>query len=323
MIVVDDLRPEIASFGTGGTRVPPFAGMHTPHIDRFAETAATFRSAFVQQAVCGASRASFLTGRRVETTRVYDLTSDFRDVGGDFVTIPQHFAEAGYISRGFGKIFHPTCGRDKSSIGECDPVSWTEPYFHSPEEQYYTCTVKLEQKGLCTHVPSHYSVPAAEEAAHPLPDTQIKDEAVAELSRYQELAPSSADKLFLAVGFHKPHLPFVVPERFVDLYPLETVDLAPNRFAPAGMPDVAWSGAGELMSWADIADLDLARPSAHYGNQLQPNNSFPERMERELRQHYFAAVSYTDDNIGQVLDAAASDPSTRDAIVVIFGDHGW
>ena len=65
-----------------------------------------FNHTFVQQAVCGASRASFLTGRRVETTRVYDLTSSFRDVGGDFVTLPQHFAEAGYTTRGFGKVRH-------------------------------------------------------------------------------------------------------------------------------------------------------------------------------------------------------------------------
>ena len=177
MLVVDDLRTDIA--GLFGKQY-----MHTPNIDALAASGLGFKSAFVQQALCGPSRASFLTGRRPETTRIYDLHTYWRDAGGDFVTIPQHFAEQGYATRGFGKIMHPTCGGAHDSPGECDPLSWTLPYFHSPNENHWTCNGAMVGRGCDAAMPSHYAVSKAEERATPLPDTQNADACVDQIGSF-------------------------------------------------------------------------------------------------------------------------------------------
>jgi hypothetical protein len=201
LIVVDDLRPEIAGlFGKDY--------MHTPNIDAFAQRSLGLQKAHVQQALCGPSRASFLTGRRPETTRIYDLHTYWRDAGGDFVTIPQHFAENGYATRGFGKIMHPVCGSAAhDSPGECDPLSWTLPYFHSPNENRWTCSSGMVGHGCDAEMPSHYAVSKAEERAHPLPDTQNCDAAMQQLVDFaaarDDPSQSPPPPFFLAMGFHK------------------------------------------------------------------------------------------------------------------------
>lgn len=321
MIVVDDLRPELHElFGK--------TYMQTPNLDQFGREALGFRRAFVQQAICGASRASFLTGRRPETTRIYDLHTSWRDAGGDFVSIGQMFAEAGFATRGFGKLNHPVCGSAKQNPGECDPLAWTLPYFHAPSENRWTCTVSMaETVSDCRGaIPSHYSVSEAEEAEIALPDTQIANAAIDQLAQFAALGDGdSTTPFFLGVGFHKPHLPFVVPERHVAKYPIDTVQTALNTFAPSGMPKVAWSTYGELRSWTDIVDLDLPGqnlPGWDANGRPMPNATFPDATARSLRQHYFAAVSYTDEQVGRVLDALGVNGYASSTITILFGDHG-
>jgi iduronate 2-sulfatase len=200
--VVDDLRDEIAGlFGKDY--------MHTPNIDALAAKSLGLKKTHVQQALCGPSRASFLTGRRPETTRIYDLHTYWRDAGGDFVTVPQHFAENGYATRGFGKIMHPVCGSAAhDSPGECDPLSWTLPYFHSPNEARWTCSSGMVGHGCDAEMPSHYAVSKAEEQAHPLPDTQNCDAAMQQLVDFAAARDDPSQPppppFFLAMGFHKP-----------------------------------------------------------------------------------------------------------------------
>ena len=314
MIVVDDLRTEIAGlFGK--------AYMHTPNIDALAARSLGFKKAHVQQALCGPSRASFLTGRRPETTRIYDLHTYWRDAGGDFVTIPQHFAESGYATRGFGKIMHPVCGAAAlDSPGECDPLSWTLPYFHSPNEKLWTCTSGMVGHGCDAAIPSHYAVSKAEERANPLPDTQNCDEAMAQIADFATARDSGTrpPPFFLAMGFHKPHLPFVVPQRHVDKYPIDTIQAASNSFAPVDMPRVAWSSYGELRSWIDIVDLDLPNSQTGYSarNSPNPNTTFPDQTARELRQHYFASVTYTDEQIGRLVGQLQTSGYADSTVVV-------
>jgi iduronate 2-sulfatase len=325
--VVDDLRPELnEAFGK--------TYMQTPNIDTLSRSSLVFRRAFVQQAICGASRSSFLTGRRVETTRVYDLHSYWRDVSGDFVSIGQQFAEKGFATRGFGKIAHPVCGgAQHDSPGECDPKAWSLPYFHSPEEGHWTCSTRSAQRGYCSAaIDSYYTVSPAEEAQHPMPDAQIAQEAVDQLHTFATARDSggSQQPFFMGVGFHKPHLPFVVPQRHVHKYPLSSIQVAPNNYAPVNMPLAAWSNNGELMSYPDIVALHL--PEQHlpgwqcYGTQpcqMGPNGTFPDQKARELRQHYFAAVSFADEQVGSVLTALDTNGYSQNTIVMFFGDHGW
>lgn len=103
-LMADDMRPELASYA--GTDSPVHPGMHSPNLDSLAAKSLLLKRAYVQQAICAPSRTSLLTGRRPDTTHVYDMRVFFRDVGGNFTTIPQYFKENGYVSIGMGKIFH-------------------------------------------------------------------------------------------------------------------------------------------------------------------------------------------------------------------------
>ena len=98
-IVLDDLRPVLGCYGAKQVK--------TPNIDQLASKSILFENAFAQQALCGPSRTSFLTGRRPDTTKLYDFKSYWRKAAGNFTTIPQHFKQSGYYTASFGKVFHP------------------------------------------------------------------------------------------------------------------------------------------------------------------------------------------------------------------------
>lgn len=105
-LVSDDMRPELTCYSGPDFPTPVHPNMHSPYLDALAAKSLLLKRAYVQQAVCSPSRTSLLTGRRPDTTHVYDLTHYFRNVGGNFTTIPQYFKENGYLSVGMGKIFH-------------------------------------------------------------------------------------------------------------------------------------------------------------------------------------------------------------------------
>ena len=111
-IAIDDLRPALGCYGD------PLA--KSPNIDQFAKSARQFNRAYVQQAVCGPSRTSLLTGLLPDHTQVWHNRNRFRETRPDHVTLPQLFKQNGYRTLGFGKIFS---GNEK----ELDPISWSEP----------------------------------------------------------------------------------------------------------------------------------------------------------------------------------------------------
>jgi hypothetical protein len=108
-LVSDDMRPELTCFSGADFPSPVHPRIHSPNLDALAAKSLLLKRAYVQQAVCSPSRTSLLTGRRPDTTHVYDLVHYFRNVGGNFTTIPQYFKENGYSSIGMGKIFHVSC----------------------------------------------------------------------------------------------------------------------------------------------------------------------------------------------------------------------
>ena len=274
-LVVDDLRPQLGCYLGEDFPSPVHPKMITPNIDKLASKSLLLKRAHVQQAVCSPSRTSFLTGRRPDTTHVYDLYVYFREVGGNFTTIPQYFKENGYFSVGMGKIFHPghTSGHD-------DPPSWSAPYYHAPNKKFYAHR---------NH--SHMAVPKSLYSRRPLPDTQIADHAVQTLRNLSQKALSGEQPFFVAVGFHKPHLPFLVPEEIVDFYPEKDIKLPDNQYAPVNMPKVAWSNFGELRQYPDV--------QGNFSGTI--NSTGPASVIRDLRRFYYSAVTYTDSLIGKVL----------------------
>lgn len=296
---VDDLRPEIDIFG--GVPGTPSPKMHTPNLKALAEKSLVLTKNYVQQAVCSPTRQSILTGRRPDRTRVYDLYVFFRDVAANYTTIPEFFRLAGYNTSGGGKIFHP----GHASGGDNDLCcSW------SHDTSYF-----LPKSELDTKDQSWMAVDKETEALYPLDDNLTADNAVQVLDTLKASRAAGDDRpFFMAVGFHKPHLPFVASQEFFDLYPMDSVSLPYNQQPPEGMPKVAWSAYGELRNYADQASLNATG---------QPGTVLPEQDVLQLRRAYYAAVSQTDAMIGKVLAALEHTGESDNTVISFWGDHGW
>ena len=168
-LAADDMRPDLGVYSRNGMTGPR---MYTPNLDKLAKQSLLLKRAYVQQAVCSPTRASLLTGRRPDTTHVHDLIQYWRNVGGNFTTIPQYFKENGYTTAGMGKIFHPG-----GASGHDDPISWTEPYFHGKAPHWRNASQY-----------SWYAVNEAEAELYPLLDDQTATHAIQMLNK---LAPQA------------------------------------------------------------------------------------------------------------------------------------
>ncbi|XP_014666464.1 PREDICTED: iduronate 2-sulfatase-like isoform X2 [Priapulus caudatus] len=272
-----------------------------------------FSNAYAQQALCGPSRVSFLTSRRPDTTRLYDVHSYWRHAAGNFTTLPQHFKEHGYHTASVGKVFHP--GKS-SNFNDDQPYSWSEKPYHPSTQAYKNSKVCAGPGGRkYSNIVCPVNVTQQPEAT--LPDMQSTRQAMQFLRDRARLesSPSTAPTapFFLAVGYHKPHVPLKYPEQFLDLYPLSTVPLASNRHYPEHMPLVAWN------PWTDLRDRDDVKEL----NVSFPFGPLPDDYQRLVRQSYYAAISYMDDQIGHLLSSLETQGFANNTIIILFGDHGW
>ena len=184
----------------------------------------------------------------------------------------------------------------------------------------FTGSGKKRQPGCDGCGNSWIAVSRKAEREKPLPDTQIAQNAIESLANFsragvgKDLDGAKARPFFLAVGFHKPHLPFVAPSRFFDLYPPDEIELPGDQRPPSGMPTVAWSNWGELRQYLDIAPLN---------NSGVPGDTLPPAVTKSLRRAYYASVSFTDHNVGLVLDALEKEGYAENTVVSFWGDHGW
>ena len=338
-IVVDDLRPELGCYGKNYIK--------SPNIDGLAKAGVVFNRAYCQQAVCSPSRSSVLTGTRPDTTQVWDLVTHFRVALPDVVTLGQQFKNNGYFVQGMGKIYHG---------GLDDPATWSVPW-QTPKAPVYALPEDIALAGGQNAEPvdedgsdntgadpKSYSLPktnasdkstvasgnanqkkakAGKKATAgskansrgpiyecaDVPDNTFEDGKVADLAvkTLGEISKKS-EPFFLAVGFRKPHLPWVAPKKYWDLYDPATIALAPNPYLPKDAPVYAINpNDGEPRSYKGIP------PSGHV----------PDELARNLKQAYFAGVSYSDAQIGRVLAELDRLGLSKNTIVILWGDHGW
>ncbi|KAM6061195.1 iduronate 2-sulfatase isoform 1-T1 [Chlamydotis macqueenii] len=296
-IVVDDLRPVLGCYGDKLVK--------SPNIDQLASQSIVFSNAYAQQAVCAPSRVSFLTGRRPDTTRLYDFYSYWRVHAGNYSTMPQYFKENGYVTLSVGKVFHPGVS---SNYSDDYPYSWSLPPFHPSTEKYEndkTCRGKdgkLYANLVCP-------VDVTEMPSGTLPDIQSTEEAI----RLLNVVKTNKQKFFLAVGYHKPHIPLRYPQEFLKLYPLENITLAPDPWVPQKLPAVAYN------PWMDIRQRDDVKAL----NVSFPYGPLPDDFQLQIRQSYYAAVSYLDMQVGLLLNALDDVGLSNSTIVVFTADHGW
>ncbi|XP_078483511.1 iduronate 2-sulfatase-like [Ciona intestinalis] len=297
-LVIDDLRPALGCYD--------YPKIFSPNIDKLASFSMKFENAHIQQAVCGPSRTSFLTSRRPDTTRLYDFGSYWRTHAGNYTSLPQHFKENGYFTYSIGKVFHPgIC----SNYNDDYPLSWSLPAYHPPTQKYKMKQVcpgpdgKLHMNLLCP-------VNVTTQPEHSLPDIQSAGHAVEMLQKFSN---NKSQPFFLAVGFHKPHIPYKFPEQYLDLYPISEIDLAPNPFIPKELPPVAFSPYTQMRIREDVKSLNLSFP---FG-------PIPYDFQRKIRQHYYSSVTYMDSMVGKVLQQLEQSGFADTTIITLIGDHGW
>ncbi len=295
-IAVDDLRPEFAAYGHPEVKAP--------NLERLARRGVTFSRAYCQQAVCSPSRSSLLTGTRPDTTQVWDLETHFRAALPDVVTLPGLFKEAGYFVQGMGKIYHG---------GFDDPPSWSVPWSRPAGTRSYALPENLAMAGPPPAKPGARGPGGSRPPRGPAfeaadaPDNHFHDGALADLAvaALQDCA-KRGKPFWLGVGFIRPHLPFVAPRKYWDLYDPAKLELAPNPFPPRGAPAYALQPGGELRSYVGI-----------------PAGPIPDPLARQLKHGYYAAISYMDAQLGRVLDELDRLQLTDRTIIVLWGDHGW
>lgn len=279
-IAIDDLKPLLGCYG--------HENVISPSIDRLAAESTVFINAHCQFPVCGGSRASLMTGLRPEATGVMDLKTSMRAKNPNVVTLPQHFKRNGYATTGVGKIYDPRCVDDKKTN---DAPSWSIPFSQLPYS-------KLKFGGAKQVV----LAPEVDEAE--LTDGYIARQGVKLL---RQLSKKSDKPFFLAVGFKKPHLPFIAPKKYWDLYQEDEIQLAEHR------------GGIENASGYSIHDSSEFR-----GYEGVPKSgAISETLQRKSIHGYLACISFIDAQVGLLLDELETLGLKDKTIVVLWGDHGF
>ena len=321
-IAVDDLKPMFNSYG--------YNNIITPNIDALAAKGTLFSNASNQQSICSASRASILTGLYPDQTRVWDLNTLIRDENPDVTTLPQHFKNKGYYSVGLGKIFD-----SRSVDNSFDGASWSTQFRQGMQNQYY----HNNDMGR-----SGYQDPAVH-ASDNLYDKYISDNNITSLSGKREArklypmsnpategnqdlpddgyvdgartnyafekmeeAATSGKPFFLAVGYTKPHLPFVAPKKYWDLYERNSIQIHPEQGRDSSIPGIAFHNNHELVN--NYSDIPF-------------NSNLSSAKQKELIHGYKACVSYIDAQVGKLMSKLDELNLSENTVVVLWGDHGW
>lgn len=286
-IAVDDLRPELNFYGANHIK--------SPNLDKLAGESLVFNRAYCNVPVCGASRASLMTGLRPTRNRFinYKTRADI-DVP-DAISLPNLLKQNGYTTISEGKIYHNN---------EDDGTAWNSRWF--PEgniRNYQLETNIIENAGSGQAKGGAISHEMAQVHDTAYFDGKIAQKGIEDLRKLK----TQKEPFFLALGFMKPHLPFNAPKRYWDLYDRNNIELPESYAQPKSTPRKAFHNFGELRQY----------------NNIPKKGDIPEGLAKELIHGYYACVSYVDAQIGLVLDELKRLELDDDTIVILWGDHGW
>lgn len=316
-IAVDDLRPQLNCYG--------HQQMISPNINRLARGGALFTRSYCQVPVCGASRASLLTGLRPTAERFTHAHSQAEKDAPDAIPIQAHFQNNGYYTLSNGKIYQHVTDYESG---------WSEPPWRPNgewwgwqayvTEESFDIIRRMREQGIKAPGPfyavesepaKYHALPGlglvksgpptecADVADNRYPDGMLADKVISDIERLKNFSRP----FFITAGFVKPHLPFAAPKKYWELYKRDEIDLADNPFRPKNAPDEALHNWNELRSYADIPKT----------------GRLSENQARELIHGYYACVSYIDAQIGRILNALDNYDLTKNTAIVLWGDHGW
>lgn len=280
-IIVDDLRPELGCYGEDH--------VISPNIDRLADEGTLFEQAYCQVPVCGATRASLMTGLYPTKDRFVTYYSRAQEDAPGIADIPAHLKANGYTTISNGKVYHHA--DDNAS-------SWDENH----KTKDFRVYLLPENQGKEWADMAAYEAADVEDSAYP--GGALADKIIGDLRRAKE----EGTPFFITAGFTKPHLPFNAPKKYWDLYDPARIELADNPYKPKGAP------ANSMHQWNELRD--------HYGG-MPKEGPLPDDIARTLIHGYLACVSYTDAQIGKLLNELDRLEMRENTIVVLIGDHGW
>ncbi|MDF7825547.1 sulfatase [Pontiellaceae bacterium B12227] len=301
LICIDDLRPELNSFGVDY--------IHSPNIDKLAESGRPFIRHYVNAPSCGPSRCTLLTGRygAPANDALFKRAAQFAKAPESVPpSMPEWFRTHGYTTVSVGKVSHHPGGRggpdwnDNSKIEL--PNGWDRHLMPVGEWQHPRGAMHGLAHGEIRNKPGEMDLFQSSEGPDTIyPDGLIADEGIKQL---EELAQAD-QPFFLAVGLIKPHLPFGAPAEYMKPYEGKPLPPIPHPRKPTGK--TTWHGSGEFMKYN------------RWGKDPRKNDAFAE----EVRRHYAACVTYADKHVGDLMAALKKSGAAQDTIVIIWGDHGW
>ena len=283
-IASDDLNNCLGCYGNPVVR--------TPNLDRLARSSVRFDRSYCQYSLCSPSRSSLMTGMAPDTTKVWDLTTHFRQALPDVVTLPQLFQRNGYFAARAGKIYHYGVPSQIGTPGLDDPPSWNETVNpagvdHTREEPLLTNYTPF--RGLGNAITFH----ASEASDNQHTDYLVAD-AVIDLMETHRKHP-----WFLGAGFYRPHVPWIVPGKYFDLYPMDRIEAVPF----------------------DESELKIAPEWACFTRPANLDMNVQQR--REAIRAYYASISFMDAQVGRLLTTLDRLGLTKNTIVVFWGDNGY
>ncbi|MDR1960245.1 MAG: sulfatase [Planctomycetaceae bacterium] len=286
LLMADDLGTQLGCYGH------PLA--KSPNLDRLASQGVLFERAYCQYPLCNPSRSSLLTGRSPDATRILTNGPHFRDVIGDTVTLPEFFRNNGYQVRRIGKLYHYGVPGQIGTDGLDDPQSWDgveNPRGRDKEDEPYVFSL----------IPGSFGGTLSWYASEGTDEEQTDGiGAGMAVKQLQEYAKTPEKPFFLAVGFYRPHTPYIAPKKYYDSYPLDAIKLpeVPQNHRK-GEPDAAY--------------LSLAKVEA----DLDPG------LARQAIQGYHAATTFMDAQVGRVIAELDRLDLRKNTIIVFLSDHGY
>lgn len=292
-IAVDDLNDWVGKLGGH-----PQA--RTPNMDLLSSRGLLFTKAYCSAPSCNASRSSVLTGMRPSTTGIYINSHDWRQASilKNAVTLPHHFKNSGYLTMGAGKLFHAHTFFDKKNLeGYSDPDAW-DAYFPSKTQQMpeevvpETWPLNSSKK----FYRGHFDWAPLQISNLDMADAKVVDWAS------KQLAKTHKKPLFLSVGIYRPHVPWYVPKKYFDRFPINEIQLPKHLSNDLG----------------DIPVAGKAMAKRHWHKWINENNQWEKAV-----QAYLASLAFADDMVGNLIKALDKGPLSKNTIIILWGDHGY
>ncbi len=293
-IAIDDLRPELNCYGK--------TQIISPNIDKIASEGIVFTRAYCQVALCGPSRLSIMTGMHPDRLKNYGMSSsnkiEWREYRPGITSLPEQFRKNGYYALGFGKIYDNRLGLDIGYSWDSFKEGWKNEYT-SPRAQQIIAQAKAD---IAAGIEPDVIRPAVD--FYDTPDETYTDGSNAKLAVDFINTYAGEKPYFLAVGFAKPHLPFVAPKKYWDLYNRGSIKLPEFNVPPEGISEYMLSPYKEIQDYINKSTIN-------------------DDKTLELRHGYYACVSYIDAQIGKIIEALKDKGELDNTIIILWGDHGF